>query len=259
MFEQIEECFECVIMEERDYYLVDQKRLGQLTDMEQVEFDARMQDPNFEELVQMDELTNAAVKREHLEGLYEKMQDWDAKMDAPAQPQPKPMIPWVMAVALLVVLSFLVYWFIIKPVPEPEGMQLYAQYYEPYANVENPTLRSNAAQTAKSEAYQYYDQQEYEQAGAVFQELSTTDFTQGDKFYYAITLMEQDKFSEAKKLFEEVQDGSYKWPATWYLFLIALRTDDKKAVDSLGQTLIYQTEFPKFSEKANSILDALHK
>lgn len=152
------------------------------------------------------------------------------------------------AVFLLLTISYLIY------NRQTDPLELYANYFEPYPNVFEPTIRGNARADLRSEAFRAYDQRDFEKAAAGFNGLLKEKEEPGVLLLLGnANLMlghveeAQNNFLTLIKDFDEL-DGQAKW----YLGLSYLKQGQKEKARLILQELGDPGE--TYSKKANDLL-----
>ncbi len=136
--------------------------------------------------------------------------------------------------------------------------ELYAQYYQPYPNVEAPISRSDANEF---NPYGLYEKGEYAQALNLFTELrSSKPDDPAPLFYSAICQMELGAADDAISSFKELlgfEANKYTRPSKWYLALAYLKSEQS------SEAIPYLNELTQiddvYAQKASNILIELQK
>jgi Tfp pilus assembly protein PilF len=132
-------------------------------------------------------------------------------------------VRWAASIALIAVLSFLVY---LSNNHAKED--LFLAYYTAYPNVESPVSRSEANQ---QDVWLFYEQGNFAEASKLFNRNITKnkeDLTSW--FYLGICELEQNKIREAENALKNViaqKDSKYFEQATWYMALCYLKAQEK--------------------------------
>lgn len=137
---------------------------------------------------------------------------------------------------------------------DPTPTELYAEYFTPYPNVFEPTVRGSEKVTKRALAFQKYEEGDYQQAAALFAALLRDEREPGMLLLLGNANLALGKTEEAKNNFNEVVKTSSEnsVPAQWYLSLAYLR-DGK--ISSAKETLtpLAETKNP-YSKKAKDLL-----
>jgi len=115
--------------------------------------------------------------------------------------------------------------------------ELFASYYQPYANIESPVSRS---ESNKKNPYTYYENGDYLQAIPLFEKLIEDNPSKpAPVFYTGICNLEIDRPERSISYFEMIESyesSKYSRPALWYLGLSYLKLKEmQKAIDVFGQ------------------------
>jgi hypothetical protein len=137
----------------------------------------------------------------------------------------RPMFQWLVAasVLILVVAGTLLYF------QEASTDPLFAQHFEPYANVIQPVVRSSADNDIKTKAFVAYENEAYEQAETYFTSLLNSTSDSYVMFYLANTKLALNKPNEAIPLLNSYMSvgDNLSSQAQWYLALAHIQADQK--------------------------------
>ena len=156
------------------------------------------------------------------------------------------------SVAAAVLLCSISYWFYQSATQSPE--ELYQAYFKPYPNAVEPTTRSNGTATARTEAFQAYEQGDYQRAATLF-----TSLLRDKKDPWVLLLLGNanlmlDHTTEAMENFTILytEFDEYDLQAKWFLGLCYLKKGDvenaRKILKELGDTEI------SYASKAKELL-----
>jgi tetratricopeptide (TPR) repeat protein len=135
---------------------------------------------------------------------------------------------------------------------------LFAEYFKPYPNVFEPTVRGTDMATKRTEAFQAYEKKNYKQAALLFNELLATKKESEILFLLGNTNLMLGQVTEAKgnfvTLINDFDDMDLQ--AKWYLSLCYLKGGDRenarKILRELGETEIsYASKAKELLEKVN--------
>lgn len=120
--------------------------------------------------------------------------------------------------------------------------QLFAEYFTPYQNAFEPMTRGSDLATVRTEAFQAYEQKDYESAAKGFTELLKEQNEPGTLFLLGNANLKLGHASAARenfiKLINDFDDLDLQ--AKWYLALSYLKSDDRenarKVLKELGET-----------------------
>jgi tetratricopeptide (TPR) repeat protein len=138
---------------------------------------------------------------------------------------------------------------------EQSSEELFTSYFKVYPNMFEPILRGPDGATQRTEAFQAYEQGNYEKASLLFTELLKEDKEPGILLLLSNSNLMLGQVAEAQKnlvnLIEESDDLDI--PAKWYLSLAYLKSGDKekarKILRELGGTEI------SYASKAKELLE----
>ena len=148
----------------------------------------------------------------------------------------------------------------------PSHHKLYAEYYTPFENFGSTRSATNTEQDLWKEALSYYDEGNYIEALAKFNEMTQRDykglteqsFYPHFKIYRGNTLMKLNKHGEAITVFTNLidNDAGMVIHARWYRAMCYLYTND---LDNLKKELKSISEIQKssYASKAQLLLEEL--
>lgn len=133
--------------------------------------------------------------------------------------------------------------------------ELFAEYFTPYPNVFEPTVRGTDIATKRTEAFQAYEKKDYKQAAVLFNELLAAKKESEILFLLGNTNLMLGQVTEAKgnfvTLINDFDDMDLQ--AKWYLSLCYLKSDDRenarKMLKELGESEI------SYASKAKELLE----
>lgn len=101
---------------------------------------------------------------------------------------------------------------------------LFETYYDSYPNVYQPIIRGNEV-NENTEAFRAYENEDYLNAEQAFKIVLETNDDNNIRFYYAMSLLNQDKTTQAKHILETLKTQKHKFLAEvyWYNALIAIK------------------------------------
>jgi len=128
---------------------------------------------------------------------------------------------------------------LLQPTETVSNEQLFAEYFQPYANVIAPASRGDEHTNTKTEAFAYYDARNYKVASEKFHTLFNTTNTSYYLFYEAICELQLGNTQMAINLFEQHKGFEDKLVThrNWYLALAYLKIDNVKDAKVLLQTI----------------------
>jgi hypothetical protein len=160
-------------------------------------------------------------------------------------------LKWAAAVAVLAVLSLIVYLN-----TNNSNKDLFLAYYTPYPNVESPVSRSEVGGEA---VWQLYENGNYNEAYRQFEQaiiINSQDLA--SQFYFGICALEINKLTAAEEAFATVASdkaGTYFEQAQWYLALTYLKAGKQDAAIQGLEKIT--TSNSGYSNKARALLGEL--
>ena len=109
--------------------------------------------------------------------------------------------------AVILLLLTIGYFTVFTPGTEAPS-QLYTAYFEPYENVVHPIERGNPVQDLASSAFLAYENEDYEEAIRLFEQLAGESPDPYVDFYSGIVLLQLDRDDEAISRFLSYLDSS---------------------------------------------------
>ena len=138
-----------------------------------------------------------------------------------------------------------------------EPQQLYAAYFQPHPNIFEPVLRGSSGGSIRSQAFQAYEQGDYQRAASLFNEITKTNNEPGMLMLLGNANLIIGNTSDAKENFLTLIDqfDDLDVAAKWYLSLCEVKTGEvQAAVDLLKE--IQNAESP-YAVKARKLLNEL--
>lgn len=139
----------------------------------------------------------------------------------------------------------------------PNNSELFAEYFEPYANVIAPNMRGDENTDTKTEAFRYYDSKNFTVASKKFEKLYKTTKTSYYLFYQAICELKLENTNKAITLLEAHKSYTDKVSEhrNWYLALAYLKANKLVKSKTLLQKIITKKTY-KY-KAATTILSAI--
>jgi tetratricopeptide (TPR) repeat protein len=138
-----------------------------------------------------------------------------------------------------------------------EPQQLYASYFQPHPNIFEPVLRGTSDGSIRSQAFQAYEQGDYQRAASLFNEITKRNNEPGTLMLLGNANLMIGNTAEAKENFLALinQFDDLDVAGKWYLGLCYVRTGEvQAAVDLLKE--IQNAESP-YAVKARKLLNEL--
>lgn len=183
------------------------------------------------------------------------LKDLDKTLPA-VNPEPRTSRFLYYAVAASVMLLIAVGIFVFNP-KQDSPSELYAEYFVPYPNVFEPTVRGASTSAKRTQAFQSYEQGDYTNAASLFSELTATDRNPGMLMLLANANLAIGKTEEAKAIFAELakKEDTLRNAATWYLAICYLKQGD------IGSSRAILTKIAEsdneYSKRADAVLKKL--
>lgn len=251
-------------LDEKDIELIDKYVRGELTGNVLKDFKQRLtSDTAFAEQVGWHEKLVGGIKKQSRKELKAYLQSLDTQVvssikEPASEKKVATLTFWKYAVAAAVALLVAaVFWFDLL---HPSPATLFAQYYQPYPNVEATIERNDEVADAYQQAFQWYEDGQYEEASAAFEQLLQTDVpSEALNFYAGLTSLELNQFGKSLQYFEKVikhPDHKYYQQALWYAALASLKNQDTESAKKYLHQLSGEKGF--YGDKAVQLLEELY-
>lgn len=151
----------------------------------------------------------------------------------------------ILAIAAVLVLAVGAYFIFSEQTKDPQ--QLFAQNFSPYANTLTVRGMADTSTIAKTEteAMQYYQNQQYPQAAATFNQLAQMNPKDQNTydFYAGISLLANLQATDALQKLQTVagNNNPYQEQAQWYMALAYLQNKDTNKAKELLQQMAAQS------------------
>jgi TolA-binding protein len=241
---------------EKDIALLERYFDAELNDEEKKYFASRVeQDKDFSALVQREKIIIGAIRNQGLLDNLSYLKSIEEKIEGNHSiPFHSNLKTWhyysaAAVIVLLIAVKFLL------PSQQETPEQLFTSYFKAYPNVFEPTVRGTDLATKRTEAFQAYEQGDYQKASDLFTTLLNEKRESEVLFLLGNTNLMLGRVEEAQKnfvtLIEEFDDLDLL--AKWYLSLSYLKSGDKdnarKILRELGETEI------SYASKAKELLE----
>jgi tetratricopeptide (TPR) repeat protein len=245
---------------EADIALVEKYFDSELNDDELKNFTTRVQsDENFKLLVEQEKALIAAIRFEGAAANLQYLEELETKLqkETPVRLNTGSTRWYYYAAAAVIGTTILVAVFMNSFDENPD--QLFQAYFAPYPNMFEPTTRSaESVDSKRADAFQAYEQGNYQRAATLFSDLLNENKEPGMLLLLGNSNMMLGKLDEAKANFITLNKDydDLDMQAKWYLSLCYLKTGeiDKAQVllKELGDTEIsYSTKAKELLEKVN--------
>ena len=240
---------------ERDISLVEKYFDAELNAEELKHFNSRVEnDASFKALFHREKIIIGAIRNQglidnlhYLKSIEEKIQ---GNQSHPIATGIKGWYYYAAAavVALLIAVTFLL--------PGKQNTdELFADYFSPYPNVVEPIVRGNDLATERAAAFQAYEQKDYRNAAAGFEELLDNKEEPGILLLLGNSNLMLNKSNEARENFLTLINkyDDFDLQAKWFLSLSYLKSGDtdnaRKILKELGETEV------SYASKAKELLE----
>lgn len=163
--------------------------------------------------------------------------------------------PWAVGIAATVLIA--ITWFLFSPDQKPSN-ELFAKNFEPYPNVVMPAVRGSSPDSPLplKEAFSAYDNEEYERAATLFENVEVKNETVW--LYLGNCYLGLGKAAEAIRVLENLkQAGStFATQGRWYLALAYVLNGENQKAMLLLQPL---ESDPAYGQRAVALQQSLHK
>jgi tetratricopeptide (TPR) repeat protein len=246
---------------EADIALVEKYFDAELNDAELKTFTTRLEsDENFKLLVEQEKALIAAVRYEGAAANLQYLEDLESKLqkETPIRLSSGPTKWYYYAAAAVVGITVVVAVFMNSFKENPD--QLFQAYFAPYPNMFEPGLRSNLFRSdqpidsKRAEAFQAYEQGNYQKAATLFTDLLKDNKDAGMLLLLGNSNLILGNLEEAKDNFITLNrdfDG-LDMPAKWYLNLTYLKIGETEKAQAI-LTELGATE-SSYAAKARELL-----
>jgi len=239
-------------MEKEQY--IQQYISGKLTDADKKVFEKLLEtDIAFQKELKLQQDLVAAFKLQEAREIKATLQDLEFKNINQVNKKTSFSKVWYLAIA-----SILLVGFFLTNNTTPSGEDLYNSNYSVYPNTYLPITRGYSENTSLK-AFVAYENGDFENAELAFEKLLQMEANPNIQFYYALSLLNQDKFNLALTQFNQldVDSSDYKPEILWYSSLIYLRLADvENAKNQLEKLKSLDTKFK--SEETKQLLKELN-
>jgi tetratricopeptide (TPR) repeat protein len=241
---------------EKDIALVEKYFDAELNDSEMNHFTSRLEsDENFKTLVEQEKAILGAIRHQGLTENLQYLETLEASLGNRSHVRLQaPVKKWYYAAAAVTIGVLIVGKILLNSFNESPD-KLFEAYFTPYPNTFEPTVRGNSAISKRSQAFEAYEQGDYENAAILFSELLATNKEPGMLLLLGNANLilgnvekAKENFAALNKDFDELDIQS-----KWYLSLCYLKSGDveraRTMLKELGKTEI------AYANKAKELLD----
>jgi len=232
---------------------------GELSEEEQASFESMMEgNPEIKEKVEMQRQLLKGIELGFNQELKQLLIEEESRLPGLKKNQSNRVKSLYPVIGIAATVSLMIIAFYTFRNTTTDTSELYAQYYQPYPNVEAPISRSDIN---ASNPFALYENRDYEKAMEKFKALRST---QPDEpsiiFYSAICQLELGSTTQAISSLRELlelHENKYSRPALWYLSLAYLKSDQtREAISQLNDLTSIDDVYAK---KAADLLHQLDK
>jgi len=213
-------------MKDQDYQLFEAYLAGDLSESDVKEHLKRLEnDQEYRESFELYKSLNEHLKNQNEEKLGQFKDSVSDISKNYFESRSKPKFGWVkMALAASIVIAIGLY-FILGKISKPQ--------YEEIAQIPTIHLTERSADNELySQAENAFNQEQYEKAIGLFEQILKTDNqNQNMRLYLAIAYMENDDIDNARKIYDEIiqKENAYSEEALWYAALNELKDENYAA------------------------------
>jgi tetratricopeptide (TPR) repeat protein len=245
---------------EADIALVEKYFDAELNDAELKNFTMRMEsDDNFKSLVEQEKALIAAIRYEGAAANLQYLEELESKLknETPIRLSSGSSKWYYYAAAAVVGIAVMVTVFTNTFKDHPD--QLFQAYFTPYPNMFEPTTRSSESVNSKrADAFQAYEQGDYQKAATLFTDLLKDNREAGMLLLLGNSNLKLGNLEDAKANFISLNEDfdELDMQAKWYLSLCYLKSGEtekaRTILKELGDTEIsYATKARELLEKVN--------
>lgn len=244
---------------ETDIALVEKYFEAELSESELEQITMRIEsDENFKMLVEQEKALIGAIRHQGLQENLQYLKTLEANIHENIQLKPNsPVKKWYYLAAAATVGIVIVGKILLTSLSESPD-KLFEAYFTPYPNMFEPTLRGTSTATQRTEAFQAYEQKDYQKAAVLFKELLKTNKEPGILLLLGNSNLILGNIEEAKENFTTLNQDfdELDMPSKWFLSLCYLKSGDvehaRKILKELGETEVsYATKAKELLEKVN--------
>ncbi|MEO5978921.1 MAG: hypothetical protein ABIS36_05720 [Chryseolinea sp.] len=237
---------------EEDITLVERYFDEALSERERMNFAARLAvDESFKSLVENEKILINSIRHHGLREDLEFLKNIEKGLDDPKVIPMRSSRSWyyVAAASLAAILMIGLFFR-----PHSSAQKLFAENFQPYPNVFEPTVRGTSEPTKRSEAFQAYEQGDYSKAVMLFNQLLQEKEEAGILLLNGNANLMLGNVEEAKKNFITLNADfdELDIQSKWFLSLCYLKSGDmehaKPILEELGNTEI------SYARKAKELL-----
>ena len=213
--------------------LIEKYILGTLTSEERAQVEEWMKtDPSFKEELEFQSNLKPVIEKEEDASFKTSLKEFE---HGHGTKRKRPMLRWLIAASfmILVVAGSLLY-------TQSGSNSLFAENFQPYANVIQPVVRGDNTDDIKGKAFLAYENEEFELAETHFTTLLNSTSDSYVLFYLANTKLALNKANEAIPLLNSYMSvgDNLSSQAQWYLALAHLQTNETAQAKNILQKIV---------------------
>lgn len=237
-------------MTEQDYDLIERYFLNALSEEGREEVERRLDtDSVFSEAFDLHKSLMAAVDEIVETDMKAQLKDVEASMTQ-SIPNVRSWVGWTYALAAVVLMLVIGYWVISTDggSEADSSRALYAANFEPYRNLIVPIERGEADLTPIQQAFQAYENQDYEEAVSKMNQIFVKDNSQIELLLYqGVAHLALNQPAQAiQQLSQYPEEGDFYGEVNWYLALACLSENNpesaqvylKKVINAKGDAIL---------------------
>lgn len=241
---------------ENDITLVEKYFDAELSESEMKHFAQRVEsDDSFKTLVEQEKALIGAVRYHAITENLQFLEHLESNLNGQGRKVTRPLKTWYLYAAAATIGIIVVARLFLTSFNETPD-ELFAAYFKPYPNVFEPTLRGENRSDSRTEAFQAYEQGDYQKAAALFTELLKSGEEPGILLLLGNSNLILGNLDEAKVNFTTLNKDydELDIQSKWYLSLCYLKSGDidraRNMLRELGETEIsYATKAKELLEK----------
>lgn len=232
--------------EENDIALIESYLQGGLDADRKAEVEKRLaEDSDFNLLLEDTRLMTEGLGRLKHKSLLERIDKLEADLENPLMAgKDTKIVFWtvqrVAAAFIGLAVVAVASWYMVTGSSSVSGIALYEDYHKVYPNVVVPTTRGQEDLTLLTRTFRAYDQELYDSAAVLFDELLQDDRREFVRLYAGLTYLEVDDYDRAQFLLNTIvsEKGEYEIEAKWYLALTYIKIEEYDNAKTLLMDLI---------------------
>jgi len=211
-------------------------------------------DPDLKKKFDQEKLLISAIRYNAINNNLQYLKEVEGKLGRVEKPQTSGN--WYLYAAAACITLLIVAAIVLWP-SQRSTDDLYADYFEPFPNVFQPTLRTERVADLRTEAFGAYEAENYDRAAALFTQLNEEQSDAGILMLLGNANLVIGKPELAQQNFNDLlaKYDELDIPAKWFLSLCHLKTGDTDKARVLLKD-VQQSQSP-YAAKAKALLDKL--